>query len=134
MASFTASPTSGQAPLTVQFSDTSTGSPVSWNWNFGDGSANSSAQSPSHVYSSAGSFTATLTVAGTSGQTSSASHTITVTNATGPITASFSANPSSGLAPLTVQFTDQSSGLVTCEDEFWRRLDRQSGEKSIAHL
>lgn len=108
-ASFTANPTSGQAPLAVQFTDTSTGSPTNWDWNFGDGTS-STAQNPSHVYNSAGSFTATLTV--TSG--SSASHTITVTNAPGPapVAAAFSANPSSGQAPLTVQFTDQSSGPV----------------------
>jgi PKD repeat protein len=110
-ASFTASPTSGQAPLTVQFTDTSTGNPTNWAWNFGDG-ATSATQSPSHSYNSAGSFTATLTVTG-NGQTSSTSHTITVTNAPAPVTAAFSASPNSGQAPLTVQFTDQSSGPVT---------------------
>src|SRR5208283_5071609 len=36
VASFTAVPTSGNAPLTVLFSDTSTGSPTSWSWTFGD--------------------------------------------------------------------------------------------------
>ena len=108
-ASFTANPTSGQAPLTVQFTDTSTGSPTNWDWNFGDGTAHGTAQNPSHTYTSAGSFTATLTVGG-----SSASQTITVTNASGPppVAAAFSANPGSGPAPLTVQFTDQSSGPV----------------------
>jgi hypothetical protein len=33
-ASFSASPTSGTAPLTVQFTDTSTGGPTSWEWDF----------------------------------------------------------------------------------------------------
>ncbi|MEW1939569.1 PKD domain-containing protein, partial [Pseudarthrobacter sp. NPDC080037] len=37
VASFTASPTSGTAPLNVSFTDTSTGSPTSWAWDFGDG-------------------------------------------------------------------------------------------------
>jgi PKD repeat protein len=112
VAGFTATPTSGQVPLTVQFTDTSIGSPTNWNWNFGDG-ATSTAQNPSHTYASAGSFTATLTVTGSGGQTSSASQTITVTNAPAPVSASFSANPTSGQAPLAVQFTDQSSGPVT---------------------
>jgi PKD repeat protein len=112
-ASFSANPTSGQAPLAVQFTDHSTGPVTAWNWNFGDGSAHSTAQSPSHTYTSADTFSASLTVSGSSGQTSSVSQTITVTNAPQPVTASFAANPSSGLAPLTVNFTDQSTGPVT---------------------
>jgi PKD repeat protein len=56
---------------------------VSWSWDFGDGGTSSS-QNPFHTYSSAGSFTATLTVTGSSGQTDSASHTITVNNAPPP--------------------------------------------------
>jgi PKD repeat protein len=60
-ASFTAAPTSGAAPLAVQFTDTSTGSPTSWAWSFGDGTT-SAAQNPSHPYSTAGTYTVTLTV------------------------------------------------------------------------
>ena len=41
-ASFTASPTSGTAPLNVQFTDTSTGAPTSWAWTFGDGGTSTS--------------------------------------------------------------------------------------------
>ena len=48
-AAFSGTPTSGQAPLNVQFTDSSTGSPTSWSWSFGDG-AGSTAQSPSHTY------------------------------------------------------------------------------------
>jgi len=47
-ASFTASPTSGTAPLSVQFTDTSTGSPTAWSWSFGDG-ATSGTESESHI-------------------------------------------------------------------------------------
>jgi PKD repeat protein len=65
--------------LAVQFTDQSTGPVTAWSWNFGDGST-STTQSPSHTYNSAGSFTATLKVTGSSGQTSSASKTIIVTN------------------------------------------------------
>jgi PKD repeat protein len=62
VASFTASPTSGPAPLAVQFTDTSTGSPTSWTWNFGDGTSSTS-QHPSHTYTAAGTYTVSLTVA-----------------------------------------------------------------------
>lgn len=76
-AAFTASPTSGQAPLAVTFTDTSTGSPTSWSWAFGDGGTSTS-RSPSHSYSTAGTYAATLTATNSAGS-SSASRTITVT-------------------------------------------------------
>ena len=62
VAAFTASPTSGNAPLSVNFTDKSTGSPIEWKWNFGDGSKiidgnTSDYQNPTHVYSKAGTYT-----------------------------------------------------------------------------
>ena len=65
-AQFSGTPTSGQAPLAVQFTDSSTGSPTSWSWSFGDGGT-SNAQSPSHTYASAGVYTVSLTATNTSG-------------------------------------------------------------------
>ncbi len=88
-ASYIANPTSGLAPLTVQFTDQSSGPVVSWSWNFGDGTT-STAQNPPHTYSGAGNFSATLTVTGSSGQTSSTSQTIIVTNPPPTGTADFS--------------------------------------------
>jgi len=64
---FTAYPASGEAPLTVQFNDQSTGSITSWNWDFGDGSPPTAAQDPSHTYTDAGSYTVTLIVNGPGG-------------------------------------------------------------------
>jgi hypothetical protein len=61
---FTANVTAGLAPLTVQFTDTSTGSPTSWHWDFGDGNT-STDQNPQHTYSSAGTYTVTLTASHT---------------------------------------------------------------------
>ncbi|MEN6610788.1 MAG: PKD domain-containing protein, partial [Methanoregulaceae archaeon] len=66
VANFTGSPTSGTAPLTVQFSDTSTGTPTSWSWSFGDGGT-SAVQNASHTYTSAGTYTVNLTVANAAG-------------------------------------------------------------------
>lgn len=65
-ANFTGSPTSGTAPLTVQFNDTSTGSPTIWLWDFGDGRS-STAQNASHTYASAGTYAVNLTVANAAG-------------------------------------------------------------------
>jgi PKD repeat protein len=63
----TASPTSGSAPLTVNFTasgnpaNSSSGcTPESYAWDFGDGGTSSS-QNPSYTYNSAGTYTATVT-------------------------------------------------------------------------
>jgi PKD repeat protein len=63
-ATASAVPTSGQVPLNVSFTGSASGGtpPYSYSWNFGDGSATSTAQNPSHTYSNAGNYTATLTV------------------------------------------------------------------------
>jgi PKD repeat protein len=111
-AEFSGSPTGGVAPLTVQFTDASTpgSAPITArSWSFGDG-ANSAATNPSHVYSSAGTYTVALTVSGTSGSnTNTKTNYITVSSTAVPPTAQFSGTPTSGPAPLQVQFTDQST-------------------------
>jgi PKD repeat protein len=84
-ARFTATPSSGEAPLTVQFADTSTGAPTSWKWDFGDGGS-SAAQSPAHTYTAAGVYTVTLTVTNGTG-THAHSDTITVTARPAPAAA-----------------------------------------------
>jgi len=72
VANFTANITSGQAPLAVAFTDTSTGGPASWSWDFGDGTT-STAQNPVHTYTAAGTYTVSLSV--TNAQNNTASHT-----------------------------------------------------------
>jgi len=66
---FTASPTSGTRPLTVEFTDLSTGTIDSWFWEFGDGYT-STEQNPSHTYYFAGDFNVTLTASGPGGSDS----------------------------------------------------------------
>ena len=66
VASFSAGPVSGPAPLAVKFTDASSGSINSWSWSFGNG-ATSAAQSPTYTYASAGTYTVSLTVTGTGG-------------------------------------------------------------------
>ncbi len=112
-ADFSASPTSGEAPLAVTFSETSTGNVTDWSWDFGDG-ASSTAQNPSHTYASAGSYTVSLTVSGPGGTDTATKtdHIQVSAPAPGPVTADFTANPTSGDAPLAVTFTDASSGDI----------------------
>ncbi len=63
---FTGTPMSGTAPLTVQFTDQSSFAPTAWEWNFGDGNQ-STEQNPSHTYTAAGSYTVTLTASNACG-------------------------------------------------------------------
>jgi len=73
--------TSGNPPLTVQFTATASdpdGQVVGYAWEFGDG-VTSTLTNPSHTYSTAGSFTAKVTVTDDSGATASAVMNITVT-------------------------------------------------------
>ena len=71
-AAFSASPTSGAAPLAVRFTDRSTGAPTAWSWSFGDGGT-SVEQHPSHTYASPGTYTVSLTVRDSSGRTATTS-------------------------------------------------------------
>lgn len=54
----------GQA---TNFTDLTSGSPISWIWNFGDGTPVTNIQNPTHTYSSAGTFNVTLISFGGSG-------------------------------------------------------------------
>ena len=60
VASFTFSPTNGKAPLTVQFTDTSTNSPTLWDWDFGDNTGDSYEKNPTHTYTKKGTYPITL--------------------------------------------------------------------------
>ncbi|MGZ4676491.1 MAG: CBM96 family carbohydrate-binding protein [Acidimicrobiia bacterium] len=106
VASFSATPVTGQYPLPVQFTDATTGGPTSWSWDFGDGTTSNLAN-PSHTYAAAGSYTVSLTVSNSKGSdTSTQTNLVTVTDQT-PL-AGFTATPTSGQYPLSVSFTDTS--------------------------
>ncbi|HXI83612.1 MAG TPA: alpha-amylase family glycosyl hydrolase [Verrucomicrobiae bacterium] len=80
VASFTANPTLGAAPLLVNFTDTSTGTITNHFWSFGDGNT-STATSPSHSYSTAAVYSVALTVSGPGGSgATNRLNLITVTN------------------------------------------------------
>ncbi|MBN2392314.1 MAG: FG-GAP repeat protein [Anaerolineae bacterium] len=57
---FTGTPLTGGVPLTVTFADLTLGLPNAWIWDFGDGNF-SDEQDPTHVYTSTGIYTVTLT-------------------------------------------------------------------------
>jgi len=82
-ADFMTNVTSGTAPLAVQFTDTSIGSPTLWSWNFGD-DATSTEQHPVHTYTAPGNYSVSLTVTNAAGSdTTARADYITVSPASG---------------------------------------------------
>jgi PKD repeat protein/N-acetylneuraminic acid mutarotase len=110
-ATASASTTSGTAPLTVNFTGSASGGdggPYAYDWDFGDGSAHSSAQNPSHTYGSAGSFTVILTATDGHAGSGSDNHLgIVVGNPVPSVTGvSPSSGPTAGGTTVTVTGTN----------------------------
>ena len=82
IASFNSTPSAPTATQTVQFSDTSSGKPISWVWDFGDGGT-SSVQHPTHAYAVGGNYTVSLKVTNAAGS-NSASRQVAIAAAKAP--------------------------------------------------
>ncbi|HUJ72956.1 MAG TPA: PKD domain-containing protein, partial [Verrucomicrobiae bacterium] len=112
VASFTGSPTNGVVPLTVTFTDTSSGGATNWSWDFGDGgTTNVTTNVVQYTYNAAGVYSVSETVGAPGG--SSAITNVNYITAFTPLVADFAPNLNSGAAPLGVSFTDYSTGSVT---------------------
>ncbi len=108
LAEFMASPTSGSTPLTVTFNDTSSNSPTSWYWMFGDGNF-SNDRNVSWTYNSSGVYSINHSATNIGGTDwINRTNYINVTVPPAPV-ANFTATPTTGLFPLTVVFTDTST-------------------------
>jgi PKD repeat protein len=82
VAAFGATPTSGERPLTVQFTDLTVADVDTWYWDFGDGTY-SGDENPVHVYQNPNSYTVSLTVTNVDGSdTETKTNYITVTHRT----------------------------------------------------
>jgi PKD repeat protein len=111
VADFTFSPTNPVVGDKVTFTSTSTGSISSYDWSFGDG-ATGSGGSVSHSYTTAGTYTVTLTIKDVRGTTKSASKPITISRP--QVVASFSYSPTNPREGDTVHFdASASSGDIT---------------------
>ncbi|WP_299898833.1 glycoside hydrolase family 48 protein [uncultured Aquimarina sp.] len=131
-ASFTATPESGTAPLEVSFDASTSSDPngdaLTYNWDFGNGQT-SSVVDPLITYTAIGSYLVTLTVS--DGQNTSSEFTRTITVLDGNIApvADFTATPTSGVAPVSVNFdasasTDENGDSLTY---IWDFGDGESG-------
>jgi PKD repeat protein len=112
-ANFTASPTNGAQPLNVQFTDTSTGTPSSWFWDFGNGNTFTGKAPPIQTYSNPGLYSVTLTVSNTNGS-DSATKTNYIAVSTAPPAISFTADQTAGTSPLVVTFDASATTGCPC--------------------
>jgi PKD repeat protein len=111
IADFNGAPSSGRAPLMVQFIDLSKGKPVSWSWDFGD-TYTSRNENPVHTYSRGGVYSVRLMVSGEDGSSDTVMKEGYITARPVPLVANFSAEPGFGYAPLDVQFRDRSTDAM----------------------
>jgi len=116
LASFTAAPISGVAPLTVHFdagpSSDPDGDSLTYTWTFGDGAAGVG-RTLSHVYAVDGEYTVQLIVTDRWGMDSTASQTILVADAAGDVVARIIATRTSGTAPMSVAFNATTSSCAS---------------------
>ncbi|MCP4228978.1 MAG: PKD domain-containing protein, partial [bacterium] len=112
-ANFSATPISGDEPLEVTFTDSSTSHDgiIAWDWDYGDGSAHDTTQNPTHTFLQDGSYTVILTVTedAADGSLTSDAYPLTISvNDTGPTADFFPSPASSGTIPLEITFQDRS--------------------------
>lgn len=110
-ASFSADPTSGEAPLDVTFNASSSTAPdgreiVSYHWEFGDENSDTDDNdTTTHTYTDPGDYTVSLTVTDDLNNEDTTTAEIAVsTTENVPPSADIDANPTSGEAPLEVSF------------------------------
>ena len=117
VADFSYYPQKGEKPLTVNFTDKSSGVVASYLWYFGDGDS-STVKSPEHTYDSTGVFSVSLTVANAGGSSTKTIDSAVVVTPPLPVP-DFEGTPRNGPAPLSVQFTNKTTGVAdSCTWDF----------------
>jgi PKD repeat protein len=127
VSSFTASPTSGTAPLTVTFANKSTGSPTpTYSWDFGDGTTSTAVTPPAHTYTAAGTYSVKLTATNTAG-TNTSGTTITVTGGTTP-------PPPSGTGIALVDKAEAGNSTAVTAVTIPKPAGAQAGDVLVAQI
>lgn len=111
-----ADPTSGDAPLSVDFDASGSSDPdgdlLTFEWDFGDGNTRTGSQSESHIYQTAGDYTARVTVADAE-HSASASIDITVSAVSGQVSVPDVINLTQNAAQITIENAGLILGSIT---------------------
>lgn len=109
VADFSGSPLTGTVPLSVQFSDKSSGA-TSWAWDFdNDGLTDSTLQDPAYTYVGPGVYTVNLTVTNSAGSDSMVKHDhVTVNPRSSPSSASFTLDLKAGWNLVSIPLVNDS--------------------------
>ncbi|MGB9938910.1 NosD domain-containing protein [Methanosarcina sp.] len=133
VANFSTNITQGLAPLSVQFTDFSQYA-FEWNWDFdNDGVSDSTEKDPVYEYKAPGNYTVNLTVRNASGTTSKTQEIIAQEARSLPV-ADFSANATSGKAPLSILFTDLSQNVAKRIWDLNNDGSTDSTDKTVAYI
>ena len=111
VANFAANTTNGIWPLIVNFINLSSDA-TNFAWDFGDGNG-STDSNPTNIYFVAGTYTVGLTAVGAGGTNQLVRANYIAVNNSPPPVVDFTASPTNGVAPLTVYFTNLSTGADT---------------------
>ena len=127
--SFTVSTDPTEVNLPVSFSATASGGTppyVSFSWNFGDGSAPATGNPITHAYASAGTFSVTVTVTDSAGETGTSAAQSVVVNANLAVS-SITASPNPASTGQTITFIATTSGGVAPVTCTWNFGDGATG-------
>jgi gliding motility-associated-like protein len=114
---------------TFHFADQTTGTPVSWNWNFGDGTISNSTQNPVHTFPDTNVYTVTLIVS----SADCSDTTSQVIDVTSSFAAGFTFTPSVACIGDTIFFTDTSPAGVA--NHLWKFGDGSiSGDQNPFYI
>jgi PKD repeat protein len=103
---------SGCSPLTISFNNTSYGLPTSYFWDFGDNTTSTDMNPPPHVFTATTTVQTYIITLTATNQCGSDVFTDTLTVYPNTVTAFFNTNPDFGCSPLTVNFTNFSTGAT----------------------
>jgi PKD repeat protein len=126
---YTYQPNSGTYPLPVQFTDTTSDTPIQWEWWLYDKDGTTllnytNLQNPSRVYDSPGKYRVKLHTVNEKGATGTKDDWIVLYEG---ISADFTADKTSGIFPLLVNFTDNSTPTGQATNWNWMFGDEKPG-------
>jgi len=123
----------GRVPFNVNFTDLTNDTPIAWNWSFGDGNSSTS-QHTNWTYHIPGLYNVSLNATNDYGSRSITKYAI-VEAGDIPV-ANFTANRTTGIAPLAVQFTDLSTAIPAVSSWNWTFGDEtpNATEKNPVHV